>query len=207
MDISRPYSAVVPTLDGPVLAALAGTSRPLTGREIARLVSEGSQKGVLLVLNRLVEHGLVERQEAGNALLHTLNRDHLATPAVEVLARMRTELLRRLRQAIEGWKPACVHASVFGSAARGDGNTSSDIDLFVVRPLGVGEDDPDWRSQLDALAVDVRLWTGNHAAIAEVSEGELERLRDQSTPIVDELRSEAIGLIGDEPATLLDRGS
>lgn len=71
----------------------------MTGREVARLVGRNSHSGVLDVLNRLAEHGLVERQEAGRAFLYKLNRDHLAAPAVEVLANMRSELLSRLRRA------------------------------------------------------------------------------------------------------------
>lgn len=87
---------MVTTLEGDVLVALAGTTRPLTGRQVAGLVPRGSQKAVSVALDRLVEQGIVLRQEAGRAYLHVLNRDHLAAPAVEVLAGLRGELLARL---------------------------------------------------------------------------------------------------------------
>jgi len=76
MDVAHPYTAVCPTLDSDVLSVLAGTTRPLTGREVARMLSRASHSGVLNVLNRLAEHGLVDRQEAGRAFLFTLNREH-----------------------------------------------------------------------------------------------------------------------------------
>jgi hypothetical protein len=35
-----------------------------------------------------------------------------------------------------------VHLSISGSAARDDGDTASDIEIFVVRPRDVADDDP-----------------------------------------------------------------
>ena len=203
MDVSRPYTAVSPSLDGEVLVALAGTTRPLTGRGVARLLDRGeSHKGVLNVLGRLVEQGLVHREEAGRALLYTLNRDHLAFPAVEVLAGMRSELIARLRRAVQDWELAPAHASLFGSAARGDGDTESDIDLLIVRPAEISDDDPRWRSQLNSLASDVGQWCGNHASLVEVSTNDLDRLATEQPPVVADLMSDGIVLVGQDPASL-----
>jgi len=203
MDVARPYMALCPTLDSGVLSVLAGTTRPLTGREVARLLGRASHSGVVGVLNRLSEQGVVDRAEAGRALLFTLNREHLAAPAVDVLAGMRAELLRRLQNAIEGWGIAPVHVCMFGSVARGEGDVHSDIDLFVVRPGRVPEEDERWREQLDELARRVQRWTGNRAGIAEVAETEIERLRDDAPPIIAELRADSITLAGPEVAALL----
>jgi len=158
---------------------------------------------VRAVLNRLSEHGLVDRQEAGRALLFTLNREHLAAPAVTLLAGMRAELVQRLRRSIESWSVVPIHASVFGSAARGDGDTKSDIDLFIVRPKDIDDDDPVWRQQLDRLATSVRRWTGNHAGIVEVAEMEIPRLREEAPPIVAELKDDAVQLFGPGISALL----
>lgn len=202
MDVAHPYTAICPTLDSGVLSVLAGTTRPLTGREIARLLGRRSHSGVLDALNRLAEHGVVDREEAGRALLFTLNREHLAAPAVDVLARMRSELLTRLRGAVDSWEVVPVHVSMFGSAARGEGDASSDIDLFIVRPKDVEGEEPRWRGQLDHLARRVQRWTGNRAGIAEAGEEEIARLRGEE-PIVAELRSDAITIAGTEVAALL----
>lgn len=203
MDLSRPYTAVCPTLDSGILSVLAGTTRPLTGREIARLVGRPSHSGVLDALNRLVEHGLVDREEAGRAYLFTLNREHLAAPAVEVLAQLRSELLSRLRLAVDSWEIAPVHVSLFGSAARGEGDTHSDIDLFVIRPEAVDSEDPDWREQLDLLSRRVLRWTGNQAGIAEIGETDVSRLRKDEPPILKDLRADAILIAGAETGLVL----
>ena len=203
MDVARPAAALGPTLDVTVLVVLARTSRPLTGREVARLAGRHSHSGVADALHRLTEHGLINRQDAGRAALFTLNRDHVAAPVVEAIANLRNELFRRLREAIEGWAAAPLHASVFGSTARGDGNTASDIDIFVVRPRMVSYDDDRWRQQLDDLSDQVMGWTGNRASIAEVGEVEIDRLRRQDPPIISELRTDAITLVGPQPLALL----
>ena len=120
-----------------MLVALSRTTRPLTGSEIAKLVRRGTRPGVQRALHRLVAHGLVNSQEAGRAILYVLNRDHLAFPAVESLAEMRSEFLRRMREAIAGWDVQPVHVALFGSAARGDGDVEADIDVLIVRPAEI----------------------------------------------------------------------
>jgi predicted nucleotidyltransferase len=207
MNLSRPYTAVLgATLEGEVLSVLAGTTRPLTGRQIARLASHGSDRGLRLALNRLAEQGLVDAVEAPPAVLYSLNRDHIAAPIALELAGLRTELLRRLRAAIAEWQVQAPHASMFGSAARGDGDASSDIDLLIVRPRGVDSEDPAWRDQLHQLAAAVERWTGNHAGISEVGEEELSHLATERPPIVEELERAAITLAGPEARRLFHSG-
>jgi len=167
------------------------------------LLDRPSHSGVLDALNRLVEHGLVDREEAGRAFLFTLNREHLAAPAVELLAQMRSELLARLRDTVASWDIAPVHASVFGSMARGQGDTGSDIDIFLVRPKQVEDEDPRWRQQVDLLARQVQRWTGNRAGISEVGKGALARLRKEEPPILAELRADAITIAGPEASVLV----
>jgi predicted nucleotidyltransferase len=204
MDLSRSYAAVMGgALEGEVLSVLAGTTRPLTGRQIARLATHGSDRGLRLALNRLAEQGLVDAVEAPPAVLYSLNRDHIAAPVALELAGLRGELLRRLRTAIAQWRVPAVHASMFGSAARGEGDARSDIDLLVVRPESVDSEDPEWRDQLHELAVAIERWTGNHAGISEVGEEELSHLASERRPIVDELERDAITVAGPEAGRLL----
>lgn len=181
VDLSEPSAAVCPSLEGPVLAVLSATNRPLSARDVARLTRRGSFEGTRQALRRLTEHGLVRVQEAGNATLYHLNRSHLAAAAVDVLVNMRSALLARVTDAVARWDVSPVHASVFGSAARGDGDTSSDIDLFLVRPKDVAESDPAWRTQINRLSEQVFGWTGNHVGLAEVGETELRRVARTAT--------------------------
>jgi len=202
MNLSHPWALIRSPIDMEVLLVLRGTTRPLTGREVARLVRAGWQPAVDAVLRRLAGEGVVRLQEAGNAYLYTFNREHLGAPAIELLAGIRPELERR-RAEIAAWQVAPAHVSLFGSAARGDGDARSDIDVFVVRPARVAEDDPRWRAQLERLSDDVYAWTGNHAGLSEVSEADMGRLRRERPPIVAELRQDAITLAGPPPTKLL----
>lgn len=196
MDLSAPYRAVSPTVEGAVLMVLVGTTRPLTGREVG-LLANRSEAGVRRALRRLSEHGLITTQEAGRALLHTLNRSHVAAPAVERLAEMRSEFLGRLRAEVDEWSIKPVRVALFGSAARADGDTRSDIDLLVIRPEDVSEDDPTWESQLRSLSTAVLGWTGNHAAIAELPAADAVRLESGLLPIAQEIGRDAITIWGD----------
>jgi Nucleotidyltransferase domain len=196
VNVSRPYSVVTPTVDGDVLVALAGTTRPLTGRHVARLVRRGSVAAVAKALDRLVEQGLVLRMQAPPASLHTLNRQHVAAPAVEALAGIRSELLGRLRQALSAWDVQPLHACLFGSAARRDGDIDSDIDIFVVRPADVDDDDVVWGEQLGYLGDEVFAWTGNRASIVELAERDIARTFRDDPPVLQSLQRDGIDLAG-----------
>lgn len=176
----------------------------MSGREIADVLGQRSHDGVRKSLARLVAQGIVRREVAGNALMHTLNRDHVGAPAVMALAAMRAELWGRLRRSIGEWDPPAAHASVFGSAARGDGTAASDIDLLIVRPDGVDHEDPRWHEQIDELAMRVREWTGNPASIVEQAEHDIRTVAaGGGRPILADLRCDGIDLAGEPLRSLL----
>jgi Nucleotidyltransferase domain len=205
MNVSRAYSAVAPTVEGDVLVVLAGTTQPLTGRRVARIARRGSVAAVAKALDRLVNQGLVLRQEAPPASLYTLNRQHVAAPVVETLALIRTELLDRLRLAFSSWSVPPVHASMFGSAARQDGDVDSDIDIFVVRSAGVSAEDPAWSEQLQDIGDAVLAWTGNHASLIDMAEQDIEQMRHENPPVLQDLRRDGIDLAGAPLRELLGR--
>lgn len=204
VDVARPYAAISPSLHGEVLRVLAGTTRGLTGREVALLTGRSSHSGVLDVLHKLTEHGLVTRVELNRAFLFALNRDHVAAPAVELLANLRVELFDRIRRAIADWGIVPVYAAVFGSTARGDGDVDSDVDVLIVRPDSIEEDEPCWRAQVENLRRKIEGWSGNCAGIVEVTEARLAHLRDEERPIIAELRSDAIVVGGSDFTALLE---
>jgi predicted nucleotidyltransferase len=198
MDVSHPILAVSPGLTGPVLGVLARTNRALTGREVHRLARIGSEAGVRRVLNRLVDHGLAVATQAGQAVLYVANREHLAWPAVMVLTTLRETLLDALRTEIGSWSVPPVAAALFGSTARGDGDTHSDVDLLVVRPeFGATQGARImWDDQLARLRDRVYTWTGNRAQIYEVDVGEVAAHVHTGAPVLDEWRRDAITLAG-----------
>lgn len=198
MDLSDPTRAVTPTLDGPVLAVLAAAGRALTVGEVSAQATRGSEIGIRRSISRLVEQGLVRATLVGRNTVHELNRDHLAAGVAEGLAGLRLEFWRRLRSALSEWDIRPVYACVFGSAARGDGDERSDIDLLLVHPPLQGEKqtrrpaaagladllasiamtmaapglpaDPDrWHEQVDRLRGLVQAWTGNPLQVVDIS--------------------------------------
>ena len=205
MNLSFPYTAALSRTDGQVLSVLARTTKPLGGREVARLACV-SQNGAWRALRRLVDQGVVIEQPAGGrSMLYTLNRDHLAADPIITLTRLRSILIERLKEHLAAWEVQPIHASIFGSAARGDGDTESDIDILVVRPRDVGEEEERWRSQIDSLAAAIHSWTGNHAGIAEIAERDLARLRRARPVVVKNVVADGITLVGDEPSRLFRR--
>lgn len=195
--MSQPISTVIPTLDGPVLAVLARTSLPLTGRKVHQLAAGGSESGTRRVLNRLASTGLVTANEVGASVQYTLNREHLAAPAVLELTTLRPRLFDRIRQAIEQWTAELVptHASVFGSTARGDGDLHSDVDLLLVHGF-TGEPPVGWVGHVTELGDQVYSWTGNHLQTYELSASELVAHIQSGEPIVKEWLRDAVTVHG-----------
>ncbi|MGH3658473.1 MAG: nucleotidyltransferase domain-containing protein [Micromonosporaceae bacterium] len=196
MDLHHPLAVVTPTVDGDVLAVLAGADAAFTGREVHRLVGRYSEAGVRNVLGRLVEQGVVVVERVGPSYSYRLNRDHLAAPHIIALARLRAELLGRLRARLAAWDPPPVFAALFGSAARGDMVASSDIDVLIVRPDGIDPDDGRWAAQRDALVADVTRWTGNDTRSLEYGDGEARRALRRGEPVLRAVREEGIPLAG-----------
>lgn len=226
MDLSDPTRAVTATLDGPVLAVLARAGKPLTVGEIAALMPRGSEIGVRRSLARLVEQGIVRAAEMGRNRVHELNREHVAASVAEGLADLRLTLWKRFRTALAGWNPKPVYGCVFGSAARGDGDVQSDIDLLLVRAPVAGEIDPrrksasrveavagyvtetlamqlterqaaKWARQVGQLHDLVPNWTGNPLQVVEMSAFEWADHRRRRTPLFREIDRDAIRVAGE----------
>lgn len=194
MDLRRPLRVITPTLDGDVLGLLAGGELKLTGREIGRRIG-ASQEGVRQTLDRLVRQGIVLRERAGNAYLYQLNRQHLAAPCIEQLASLRLQLIGRLRQVIEAWRIPPAAAVLFGSAARGDAEQTSDIDILLIRRARIDADEPLWREQVVELESLATALTGNDTRVTEYSNDEVERLRG-TEPLLEAAGAEGIELFG-----------
>src|ERR1700677_2600020 len=128
MDLADPTRTVAPSLDTAILAVLATSGRPLTVGEVAEQASRGSEIGIRRSIARLVEQGVVKATEMGRNRVHEINNDHVAAPIAKLLAGLRLELWKRMRDELDGWNPKPSFACVFGSAARGDGGPASDID-------------------------------------------------------------------------------
>jgi hypothetical protein len=225
VDLTDPTSAVVATLDGPVLAVLAAGGRPMTVGDVADQMPRGSEIGVRRSLARLVEQGTVRATEMGRNRVHELNEEHVAAPVAHLLAGLRLELWTRLRAKLSSWDPKPVYACVFGSAARGDGDSRSDIDLLLVHGPFPGDSDPrrgsprigsqlagyasqivsfpltetqtnTWRLQVDDLHGHVRAWSGNPLQSLQMSTFEWADQRRRRTQLYQEITRDAVKVAG-----------
>ena len=198
MDVSNGLSVVTPTLDAWVLRAIVQTTRPLSGRQVARLVEQGSLGGVQKALSRLVEQGIVLADVHPSATFFSLNRDHLAARPVIELTQLATTLVERLAGFIQAWEVQPQHAYLFGSAARQDGDTSSDIDILLVHAGGPKKPTMAWAQQVDDLATKIRQWTGNDVGILDISDLDLDRMQVNKEAILDSWHRDGILLAGEE---------
>ncbi|HEX9682222.1 MAG TPA: hypothetical protein VGA13_04020 [Acidimicrobiales bacterium] len=195
MDLSNPIRSVIPAAQGEVLAVLARTEEPLSGRRVADLTDgRVSQKGVNLVLRALVAAGLVTAEDHPPAKLYRLNRRHLAANSVAALATLREQLIDAMQSQFETWTVPAWGAWLFGSAARGGGDATSYIDVLIVRPDDVEEGDAEWLGQLEHLVTGVGEWTGNSCEIVEYAAGEFEALMAREDRLAADLRSDGVAL-------------
>jgi predicted nucleotidyltransferase len=194
MDFRRPFTVVTPTLDGDVLSALAGADVEFSGRELARRAGHGSTEGIRRAADRLAMEGVVLRRVAGGAHLYRLNRDHIAARWIEGLATLPEQLTERLRIAIAGWDEAASLAFLFGSVARRQATSGSDLDILIVRRRDCDPDSETWRSQLVHLQQVATALSGNDTRVLEIGEDELGGGRID--PVLDEVVREGIELHG-----------
>jgi predicted nucleotidyltransferase len=196
MDVGRPASVVMPAGTEAVLRVLAGSDAPLGVREVARLAGVSANRASQ-VLSGLAEHGLVVVDERGAGRLCRLNRAHLAAEPLLALVGLRGRLVDLLRSEVESWPRRALHVSLFGSAARGDGTTGSDLDLLVVRAEPRNDAEAErWDDQLFDSGERIFTASGNHAAWLVTSPAGLRRAVQTAEPIVAEWRHDAIHLAG-----------
>lgn len=106
----------------------------------------------------------------------------------------RQELNRRITAFAHASAPEGVTVALYGSVARGDSTTKSDIDLLVVFPDAVALDGRD--EFVTVLRDSVQLWTGNDAQVYDVTETALARQREEADPIVDSWVADGIIVFG-----------
>ena len=190
MDVALPIRTVVPSLDGPVLAALASTTAPMDLAAAYQRSGRGSKSGIRSVLLRMVAEGLVLTVPGG----YVLNREHLAAPAIEQLASLHGALLERIRGVAQGWETRPRLVGFSGSVARRDGDARSDVDVLVI------SDAPDLDEATDDLADLIRRWTGNNAQVIGRTPRQIAGMRADNEPIVAEWSRDMVIVCGDRRA-------
>jgi predicted nucleotidyltransferase len=205
VDFSQPVRALVPGVQGRLLAALAETTAGLNLRTLAR-VAGVSIAQASRVLSGLVELGVVERTDVPPAALFTLVREHVAARPIVDLVEARERLLDEMGRIAAALPVSPESVIVFGSLARGEAGRASDIDAVVVRPADRDEDDETWSSSIDRWRRAVRRASGNRVEVLEVGMAEVgPRLRGRQ-PLWRDVRRDGLVVHGWSLAQLEDGG-
>jgi predicted nucleotidyltransferase len=189
MLFSQPFGGIIPGARGAVLAVLLRTGIPLTGRQVHRLVShDHSLSAVQEALKALAKLGLVETQTIGRASVHTINEGHAAVPALRELVDP-VSALRETVGAVTGGDASAV--ILFGSIARGEATSDSDIDLAVIARRN-------WNKRVE-LEDSVRTRLGSNCDVLVFTAAEFDRFAAAGEPVVTDILRDGIALIGAKP--------
>src|SRR6056297_1113068 len=171
MDFVQPIEAVIPGAQGRILSVLVETTAPLNLRTLARLANV-SPAQASRVLPGLVDLGIVERYEVPPSSQFLLARSNVAAQAVIELARSKETASERIGLAAASMAVRPESVIVFGSFARGEAGVDSDVDVVVIRPDSIAENDDDWANALESWRDEAGEITGNSVEVVEVSFGE-----------------------------------
>jgi predicted nucleotidyltransferase len=204
MDWSSPTAAFIPGLDGVVLWRLYQVDGLQSPKEVHERAGVGSLNGIRYALARLVDQGVVESEAVGNTVGYQLNRLHVAFPAIDAAFSALNplgELTARLRALANRFVPEAsgrpdLTLAIYGSVARREAGTDSDVDLVLVIPDDDVPSHVTGDSLTDAIHVDVLAWTGNRAHVYRTSPRALRRAVQDGDPITRSWERDAITVYG-----------
>ena len=210
MDWSAPTAALIPGLEGVALYRLYQVKTPQSATEVHRRAGVGSLNGLRNALERMADQGVVDTIKVGNAIGYRLNEDHVVYPA---LAAAFDELdpfgvfTSRLRMLVEAHFPPGpptpkVSLAIYGSAARREASSNSDVDLLIVLP-----DDALASVRSDVLTDDlhqwVPRWTGNTAHVYRTTRSALAASFRAEEPLTRSWAKDAITVTGADVRDLM----
>jgi predicted nucleotidyltransferase len=172
MDFRTPVETMIPGATGRLLAALARVDTELPVSTLARVAGVGRTRasGLIAELSSL---GLVDRREIGRTTMVSLARDNAAGQLVDRLGHLQSVVVDQLRLMASELDPAPLALLVFGSFARGEATSDSDIDVLAVRPTRVDSDR--WSDAVATFATKARRLTGNPVQVLDYDLDELRR--------------------------------
>lgn len=199
MRLQHPFEIVTPTLDGDVLNALSGSTEWFAVNRVNELLPERSDEGIRKTLKRLVSVGIVEELGSSRAHLYRLNRDHIGAEAVLQLASLKQVFFSRLNTEMGLWDAPPLFAALFGSAARGEMSTESDVDLFVIQADETST--MQWETRILDLATKATKWIGSEVRPLLYTESDVRRL-GITEPVFEFIANEGIPVFGERSTFL-----
>lgn len=184
-------STILPGYRGRILSLLfLRPDESFHGREIARRTRLPAGT-VTRELARLASVGLLEREPRGNQVLYKANRASSVFEEISGIVRKTAGLADVLTEALRGLADQIAIAFVFGSMARGEQNSGSDVDVLVIGTVEFG-------TVIDALAP-AQKQLGREINPKVFTAGEWNAKRKANSAFTAEvLRNPKIFLVGDE---------
>jgi predicted nucleotidyltransferase len=205
VDYRRPVEAVIPGATGRLLAALAQVEAELPVSTLARLAGVGRTRASGII-GELSDLGIVERREIGRTVLVSLAKHSVAGELIDRLAHLGSEVIARLRTLASELDPAPETLLMFGSFARGEADSHSDLDLLAVRSPSANPDK--WAAALSVFAEQAHELAGSPVQVLDY---DLDELRRKAGPRArvgrdfwNAVRRDAIVLTGSQLAGLID---
>lgn len=190
MKLQNPFTAICSDADAAVLLALGRAPVELTAQQVYGLATGPSLSSVRRSLERLAQGGVIHERVLGQARGYSLNRQHLLAGPIQDIAHATAELHFRIAQCVEAWTVGVAGCVLFGSAARGEMEDSSDIDLLIL----VDNESAAMKveSGVYELSRQVEAWTGASANVVVWT-------ADQDNPgaILDNIVDEGKTIYGD----------
>lgn len=199
MDVSHPIQDLVPGARGVVLEALVSLKHPESARGIhRRCEGQIAWRSVQVHLAELEKIGLVDVE----LNRYVLNDKHVLLAPLAAIASTRKNLISMLRERISSWSWQPVSANLFGSVARNESDSASDIDVLLVVEEKIADLDP-WSTQCGDLEIDTRQQYGNYVRFIEMEPRELV----ESSAFVNDIIGDAVLLAGCPLSELLIRAA
>ena len=190
MKLQNPFTAICSDADAAVLLALGRAPVELTAQQVYGLAAGPSLSSVRRSLERLARGGVIHERVLGQARGYSVNQQHLLARPIQGIAHATAELHSRIAQCVESWPADVAGCVLFGSAARGEMDDSSDIDLLILVDNEAAALKAE--SGVYELSRQVEAWTGASANVVVWTRGQ-----ENPGAIVDNIAGEGKTIYGD----------
>lgn len=183
MNLSQPGADLLGETPVALLRALARRTSAASGRELGRLAGISSPSTAHRALAELVRAGLVTATESSHATLFTLNREHALWTPVENMLGIPAKIDHMIKSIVDDALGDTATVALFGSVARGDATSASDIDIALVVADGVRPESV--ADVTDQLIERLTVFTGNPVQVVAISRAQLAEMIAENDPLID----------------------
>jgi DNA-binding transcriptional ArsR family regulator len=182
-----------------VLRLLTRTRSAHTGRELARLIGQ-SHNSTRFALEELERNGLIVKLQAGRSNLYSLDEDNILIreillPAFKLEERLLDEVAMILSREIGN---ELLDIILFGSIAKAEESSHSDMDLVLVFKDGVNPKDVE-DTVAEASLLIAKMF-GNQVSPVLITKAEFERKKKARQGLWKEISKTGISLINNRSA-------